>query len=112
MNKNKLIIAFIVVTLLMAFFAFDLGRFLSFEAVTASRAELVAAYERQPVVVAGGYFLAYVVMTALSLPAAAIMTLLAGAIFGVGLGTVLVSFASTLGATIAFVIAKIGRAHV
>ena len=52
------------------------------------------------------YFVAYVVITGLSLPGAAIMTLAGGAVFGLLWGTVLVSFASTLGATVAFIVSR------
>jgi len=60
----------------------------------------------QPLLVAGLFFLAYVGVTALSLPLAAWMTLAAGALFGFGWGLVIVSFASTIGATIAFLAAR------
>ncbi len=92
--------------LLALFFAFDLGRFLSLDAVKASQADLQTWREARPLL-AGLLFLAgYVAVTALSLPGALVMTLAAGAIFGLGWGTLIVSFASTIGATLAFLAAR------
>ena len=65
-----------------------------------------AIYQESPGTTAGIYFLVYVLVAALSIPGAALMTLIAGAIFGLGVGTLLVSFASSIGATLAFLIAR------
>lgn len=89
-----------------AFVMLDLGRFLSFDAVKSSQADLARAYAERPVVFLAGFFALYVAAAALSLPGALLLTLLAGALFGVGIGTVLVSFASTAGATLAFLAAR------
>ena len=92
--------------LLALYFAFDLGRFLSLDAVKASQSDLQAWRTARPLL-AGLLFLAgYVVVTALSLPGALVMTLAAGAIFGLGWGTLIVSFASSIGATLAFLAAR------
>ena len=85
-----------------AFFLFDLGSYLTLTSLKARQAELAAFVEAQPLTAVGGFFLIYVAVTALSLPGAAIMTLAAGAIFGLLLGTVIVSLASAIGATLAF----------
>lgn len=79
-----------------------LTSYLTFAELKARQAELQQFYSSQPAQMIGGYFLAYVLCTALSLPGATILTLGAGAIFGLVSGLVLVSFASTLGATLAF----------
>ena len=92
--------------LLALFFALDLGRFLSLQAVQARQAELQAWRDGQPVVAAALFFAVYVGVTALSLPGAAVMTLAAGAMFGLGWGTLIVSFASSIGATLAFLAAR------
>ena len=63
-------------------------------------------FQANPIQTATGFFLLYIAVTGLSLPGAAVMTLVAGAIFGLTWGTVLVSFASTIGATIAFVVSR------
>jgi pyruvate/2-oxoglutarate dehydrogenase complex dihydrolipoamide dehydrogenase (E3) component/uncharacterized membrane protein YdjX (TVP38/TMEM64 family) len=85
-----------------AFFLFDLGQWLTLENLKARQAELAGLVAARPLLIVGGFFLIYVAVTALSLPGAAIMTLAAGAIFGLLLGTVIVSFASSIGASLAF----------
>ena len=96
----------VVVGLAGLFFAFDIGHLLSLATVKARHAELQAWRETQPLVAAGVFFAIYVAVTALSLPGAAVMTLAAGALFGLGWGTLIVSFASSIGATLAFVAAR------
>jgi len=95
-----------LVLLIAAFFALDLGRFLSLAAIKAQQADLEAWRAAQPLLAALVYFVAYVAVTALSLPGAAVMTLAGGAIFGLGWGLLIVSFASSIGATLAFLAAR------
>ncbi|MCB2022969.1 MAG: FAD-dependent oxidoreductase [Burkholderiaceae bacterium] len=92
--------------LVAAFFAFDLGHYLSLEAIKSRQAELEAWRAAQPLVAALLFFAGYVAVTALSLPGAAVMTLAAGAVFGLGWGTLIVSFGSSIGATLAFLTAR------
>ena len=99
---KKIIILAALAALVVAYFAFDLGQYLTLEGIKALAADLAAFQQDNPVAVIAGFFLAYVVVTAASFPGAAILTLAAGALFGVVGGTVLVSFASTAGATFAF----------
>ena len=96
----------VLLLLIAAFYAFDLGRLLSLAAFKARQADLEAWRAAQPLVAALVYFLAYVAVTALSLPGATVMTLAGGAIFGLGWGLLIVSFASTIGATLAFLAAR------
>jgi pyruvate/2-oxoglutarate dehydrogenase complex dihydrolipoamide dehydrogenase (E3) component/uncharacterized membrane protein YdjX (TVP38/TMEM64 family) len=84
----------------------DLGAQLDLATLKASRQALDAWVAREPVTAAAIFFGAYVLVAAASIPGAAIMTLAAGAIFGVLQGTLLVSFASTIGATLAFLVAR------
>jgi uncharacterized membrane protein YdjX (TVP38/TMEM64 family) len=91
---------------LFAWFFFDLGRYLTLENLKAQQAAIDAYYGAHPVLVLAGFFLLYVTLTALSVPGAAIMTLAAGAIFGLVTGFVLVSFASSIGATLAFLASR------
>lgn len=79
---------------------------LSFDNLKHQQDELIALRDARPVLLSAVYFLIYVGVTALSLPGAAIMTLAGGAIFGLGWGFLLVSFASTLGATLAMLVAR------
>lgn len=92
--------------LIVAFFAFDLHRLLTFEGLKASAGQFMAWRLQAPVAVGAAFFALYVLVTALSLPGAAIMTLAAGALFGLLGGTVLVSFASSIGATLAFLASR------
>ncbi|MEK9896732.1 MAG: pyridine nucleotide-disulfide oxidoreductase, partial [Burkholderiaceae bacterium] len=89
-----------------AFLAFDLGTYLSLEFLKASQHQLATFYAAAPFQTLASYFLLYVLTTALSLPGAAVLTLAGGALFGVGTGLLVVSFASSLGATLAMLIAR------
>lgn len=102
MPAKKILILSLLAALVAAFFALDLGRFLSLASLKQQQAALAEVYADRPLAVLGTFFAAYVAATALSLPGAAVMTLAAGAIFGLAAGTLLVSFASTIGATLAF----------
>jgi len=95
-----------LVALLALFLALDLGRFLSLAAIKSSQAELQAWRAAQPLLAALSFFAGYVAVTALSLPGALVMTLAAGALFGLGYGTLIVSFASSIGATLAFLASR------
>jgi pyruvate/2-oxoglutarate dehydrogenase complex dihydrolipoamide dehydrogenase (E3) component/uncharacterized membrane protein YdjX (TVP38/TMEM64 family) len=106
MSKRKPLVLALLLLAVVAFFAFDLQRFFSLDYIQGQRAELASLYQARPVMVAGAFFALYVAVTALSLPGAAIMTLLGGALFGLGLGTLLVSFASSIGATLAFLTSR------
>lgn len=101
MNSRKLALMGVILALLGSFFVFDIGQYLNLETLKAQQAALNAQVSAQLWLAAGVFFLAYVAVTALSLPGAALMTLLAGALFGLLEGFILVSFASTLGATLA-----------
>ncbi len=95
-----------MVVLIVSFFILDLQQYLTLEALKAQQAELDRFYLDNPLLVIAVYMVVYIVVTALSLPGAAIMTLAGGAVFGLGIGTVVVSFASTIGATLAFLAAR------
>lgn len=106
MNLRKALLLAAVLAGIVAFFAFDLDRFFSLAFIQDSQQQFAALYDQRPVLVTLVYFVVYVVITALSLPGAAIMTLAAGASFGLVWGTVVVSLASTLGATLAMLAAR------
>ncbi len=107
MHLNKRwAVALVLLALVVAFVALDLGRFLSLAGLQARQAELEAWRAAQPLAAALLYFGAYVAITALSLPGAAVMTLAGGAIFGFGWGLLIVSFASSIGATLAFLASR------
>ena len=106
MNPRKLLLLLVIAALVAAFFALDLGRFFSLDYIKAARADFAALYAARPALVIGVFFAIYVAVAALSLPGAAIMTLLAGALFGLWVGTLVVSFASSIGATLAMLVSR------
>jgi uncharacterized membrane protein YdjX (TVP38/TMEM64 family) len=84
------------------FFLFDLQQYLSLAWLRSQHEGLLGLYATHPAALLAGYFVVYVVATALSVPGAVVLSLAGGAIFGTLIGTVVVSFASSLGATLAF----------
>ena len=102
----RLALVLLIVALVIAFFAAGLDDVLSLEALKSRQQELERYVFEHRAVSISAYFLAYVLVTALSIPGAAVMTLLGGALFGVLTGTVVVSFASTIGATLAFLVGR------
>ncbi|HEY5719815.1 MAG TPA: FAD-dependent oxidoreductase [Gammaproteobacteria bacterium] len=95
-----------VVLLVALFFLFDLDRFLTLDYLKSRHQALLDSYAANRVLTVAIYMGLYITVTALSLPGAAIMTLVGGAVFGLAVGTVAVSFASTIGATLAFLVAR------
>ncbi|WP_298301193.1 FAD-dependent oxidoreductase [uncultured Erythrobacter sp.] len=104
MKKILILVGF--AALIAAYFIFDLGTYLTLEGLKGISDEASAFYESNPALVIAIFFLIYVGVTAASLPGAAIMTLAGGALFGLVTGTIVVSFASTLGATLAFLASR------
>lgn len=96
----------LICTIIVAYKWFGLGQYLSLESLRTHQASIRNYYLENPGLVAGIFALVYIVSTALSLPGATILTLAGGAIFGLGVGIVLVSFASTIGATLAFLASR------
>ena len=106
MRFRQIVLLLLLALAIGAFVTLDLGRFLSFEQLKASQASFAQLHAAQPFTVATVYFLVYVLATALSIPGAVIITLAGGAIFGLWQGLLIVSFASTLGATLAFLASR------
>ncbi|TNH71408.1 pyridine nucleotide-disulfide oxidoreductase [Aeromonas hydrophila] len=106
MNGSRLLLVLVMGCLIGAFFAFDLGHYLSLPQLQARQAELAALVDRHFVSAALLFVAVYVVSTALSLPGASLLTLAGSAVFGVAWGLLLVSFASSIGATLAFLSAR------
>jgi uncharacterized membrane protein YdjX (TVP38/TMEM64 family) len=105
-NKKKLVIAAVVAALIALFFVFDLGRFLTLESLKTNRDALTMFYQKNRFFMAGAFIAIYIIQTALSLPGAAILSLAAGAIFGAVMGTMYVNIGATVGATLAFLVAR------
>jgi uncharacterized membrane protein YdjX (TVP38/TMEM64 family) len=98
----KLAVAALIAVAFAAYFGLDLGSQLNLPNLKARHGELLASVNRAPGRAVAIFFLIYVAVTALSLPGAAIMTIAAGAIFGLWRGVLVVSFASAVGASLAF----------
>lgn len=103
---KKILIIIAVAVLVVVFFAFDLQRYLTLAELKARQTEFQQFYATNRFLTLGLYFVLYVLVTALSLPGAAVMTLAGGALFGFLPALVVVSFASTIGATLAFLVSR------
>lgn len=106
MKAGKIIVLLVIAALVASFFVFDLNQFFSLEGIKAQQQALNAQVSANPWLAGGFFFGLYILVTALSLPGAALLTLLGGALFGLGWGLLIVSFASTLGATLAMLISR------
>ena len=102
----KIFLATLLVALIAAFFVFDLLQYFNLAFLKEQKDALNEIYRANPALISAAYFLVYVAFTALALPAALILTLAGGAIFGFWQGLILVSFASTIGATVAFLLTR------
>ncbi len=103
---KKWLLLITIAILGVAFFALDLNQLLTLDGVQRHLAQFEQWRSDAPLLVVALFFTVYVLVTALSLPGAAVMTLAAGALFGLWWGTLIVSFASTIGATCAFLVAR------
>ena len=106
MSRSRILVLLLIAGLIAAFFAFDLGRFFSLEYFKSQQQTISGWYRAHPGQTMAGFFLIYVAVTGLSLPGATVTTLVAGALFGLVMGTLIVSFASTIGASLAFLSAR------
>ena len=105
-RSTRLFLVVTIVILIIAFFAFDLHRFLTLEYLKDRQQAFADFYAANRTLTIAIYFILYVVVTALSLPGAAVMTLAGGALLGFWVALVTVSFASTFGATLAFLASR------
>ncbi len=105
-TKGKVALAILVIVLMATFFLLDGDSYLNLGYLQQVRGEVVFYVESNPLVSSVSYFVLYVVVTALSVPGALIMTLAGGAVFGLPWGLLLVSFASTIGATLAMLVSR------
>jgi dihydrolipoamide dehydrogenase len=106
MSKARLLLLLILVLMIGSYFIFDLGQYFSLDFFRSQQEKIELYFAANPLRTALMFFCIYVAVTGLSLPGAAIMTLVGGAIFGLLWGTVIISFASTLGATVAFLVSR------
>lgn len=107
MSSKRILIVLVIAAIVGSYFLFDFGQYLTLESVQARLGDLEAFRDENFALSAAIYFVVYVAVAALSIPVALIITLLGGAIFGVLWGTLLVSFASSIGATLAFLVSRL-----
>jgi len=105
-RKKKIVILIIVISLIVAFKVFNLGQYLTLSYVKESLDKFKDLYEKHRVLVIAGYFIIYVLTTSLSLPGASPLGIAGGALFGFWVATLVVSFASTIGATLACFVSR------
>jgi uncharacterized membrane protein YdjX (TVP38/TMEM64 family) len=108
-NIKKIIIVLLIVAAIVIFNILDLGEYFSLSYIKQSQATFERLYSEQNVLVIATYMIIYIFVTSLSLPGAAVMTLAGGALFGLITGTIVVSFASTIGASIACFVSRFIR---
>ena len=109
MNKKliqRLLIILAIIALVVLFKVLGLGQYLTLDYIKASQGKFAQLYTNHRLAVIATYMAIYIIVTALSLPGAAVMTLAGGALFGFWVGFVAVSFASTIGATLACFVAR------
>ncbi len=105
-SGGRSLLVLLVFALVAAFFIFDLGQYLTLEYLKSQRQSFLDYYDANTALTLAVYFGIYVAVAALSLPGATVMTLAGGAVFGLATGLVVISFASTIGATLAFLISR------
>lgn len=103
---KKILLLVIAISLVALFFHYDLNQLLTLEGLKGSMDQFGEWREQSPILIIGGFFALYVLVAALSLPGAAILTLAAGALFGLVEGFIIVSFASSIGALLAFLVSR------
>ncbi|WP_201594205.1 FAD-dependent oxidoreductase [Psychrobacter vallis] len=103
---KKIALVLAVSLLIISFFYFDLNELLTLDGLKSSMGQFDQYKAQSPWLVIGGFFFVYILVTALSLPGATIMTLAAGALFGLFQGLLIASFASSIGATLAFLVSR------
>ena len=106
MSKPRLYLLIIITLLIGTFYYFDLHQLLTLNNLKSQQETIVAYRNEHPILLTAIYALVYIAVTGLSLPGATILTLGGGAVFGLLWGTLLVSFASSIGATLAFLAAR------
>ncbi|MCP3175846.1 dihydrolipoyl dehydrogenase [Desulfuromonas sp. KJ2020] len=105
-NGKKILIVLTIAVLVTLFFAFDLQRYLTLAELKARQEAFLQFYAANKTLTLGLYFVFYVIVIALSLPGAAVMTLAGGALFSFLPAVIVVSFASTIGSTLAFLVSR------
>lgn len=106
MKTSRVVVAAFLAALIIAFLALDLSQYLNLDYLKSHQAALAGYFHAHPIATVAVFFALYVAVTGLSIPGATVLTLVAGALFGLLWGTVIVSFASSIGATAAFLASR------
>lgn len=106
MKSKKMLVLAVLLAAVVAYFGLELGRYLNLDYLKQSQQSFQAYYAQHPLAAVAAYFGIYLLVTALSFPGATVVTLAGGALFGVALGTLIVSFASAIGATLSFLASR------
>jgi len=106
MNNKKIVLVIVFIIFVALFFSLDIAQYLDLAYIKSKQSAIDDYYSLNPVRTGLIFFVSYIVITGVSLPGAGILTLAGGAIFGVVWGSILVSFASVFGATMAFLVAR------
>jgi len=106
MKQSRTVLLLVIAGLIALFFSFDLQHYLTLDSLKSQQAAIADYRQNHPLPAIALYAALYIAVTALSLPGAAILTLAGGAVFGLLPGTLIVSFASSIGATLAFLAAR------
>jgi uncharacterized membrane protein YdjX (TVP38/TMEM64 family) len=104
--RQKIIFGILVLAAVVAYKVFDLSQYLTLSYIKESQAEFAILYNEHQIVVILAYAAIYIITVSLSLPGAAVLTLAGGALFGLWVGTLVVSFASTIGAAMACIVSR------
>jgi len=104
--KTKILLVAVILAVIAAFFIFDLGQYLNLEYLKSQKDSLNELYTKNPILISLIFFVVYVLVAAFNLPAAGLLTVASGAVLGFWNGVFVVSFASTIGATIAFLMTR------
>jgi len=106
MNGKRIVIFIMIAFLIALFFYFNLGRYFTLASLKANREALVEFYENHRLAMVTIFITVYIMQTVLSLPGAAVLSLAAGAVFGTVMGTLYVNIGATVGASLAFLVAR------
>jgi uncharacterized membrane protein YdjX (TVP38/TMEM64 family) len=105
-KKTKIGLLIVIILVIITFFLFDIQQYAKIDYIKAEQQNIFEYYKKNVFFIMVLFVFLYILITALSLPVATVLTLLGGALFGFSLGLIIVSFASTIGATLAFLMAR------
>ena len=106
MDQKKIVLLIVITLAVITFFLFDIQQYAKLDYIKAEQQNIFEYYKQNVFFIMVLFVFLYILVTALSLPVATVLTLLGGALFGFSLGLIIVSFASTIGATLAFLMAR------